>query len=428
MTAVRVLGIFALLLVLTCILSACGGGGGSAPAAGPVTVSGVVSKGIIANGTVAVYGLKADGSKTASALATAKTDANGAYAVSLGSYAGPIIVEAYGSYTDEATGTTVRIPSTSPLQAALPSSRVAGNVSLPVTPLTDIAVRMARNALTGTVADNIASANDAVSRLFGVDVVATLPVKPDAAVLQSADTTDSQRKYTALLAVVSQYVANTSATQGKPGSDDLTSALARISGGITPNDTAVPQVEASVASGLQSAAVALSKNESQVAKAIMGSGSAITDCIASVQAIGSNSGGRIVAYTLNTAVTSSYTGQIFAAYAKIEVPTGINLPGGELPPSTLAVSGVAAASSQVKVLIGNVVADTTTTPNKQVLYVEFADTSGISLGEFATIYVEMPAGTTPPPAEAFTVASSSACTADGIAIGGVSVAVALSAL
>src|SRR6516165_1975831 len=109
-------------LALLMTLAGCGGGSsGNGPApSSKVTVSGVASKGLIKNGTVKVYSATSNATKGA-LLATAATDSSGHYSAEVTNYAGPIIVEATGSYLDEATGQTRTIDSTAPLRAALPA-------------------------------------------------------------------------------------------------------------------------------------------------------------------------------------------------------------------------------------------------------------------------------------------------------------------
>jgi hypothetical protein len=137
-------------------LAGCGGGGGGGTTAPAVSysVSGVASAGLIKNGTVNVYALNADGSK-GSLLKTTTTDNTGYYSANVGGYTGPVLVEAYGSYTDEATGTTMTIPSTSPLRAA-PARRPATSVAVPY---------RCGGGRTLTAA-NIAAANTLVTDMF----------------------------------------------------------------------------------------------------------------------------------------------------------------------------------------------------------------------------------------------------------------------
>jgi hypothetical protein len=176
-------------------LAACGGGGGGTVDS---SVSGVASKGIIRNGAIKVYALNADGSKGA-LLKETVTDNNGAYRAELGSYRGAILVEASGSYTDEATGSTKTIAPGAPLRAAL--ARLDGAVTLAVTPLTELAVQRGEDALTNRIrVADIAANNALIAAAFKVDIVGTLPVDALAA---TPTATQAQKEYALLLAAIS---------------------------------------------------------------------------------------------------------------------------------------------------------------------------------------------------------------------------------
>lgn len=209
-----------LLIVSLSILAACGGGGGGGDDTQPAgtVINGVASKGIITSGTVTVFALNADGSKGVQ-LGTGSTDGSGAYSIPIGSYAGPVMVEAYGGYTDEATGLPMTVPAGAPLRAGM--ANASGAVSLSVTPLTDLAVRQA-GILTS---QNIITANALISDLFKVDISST-PAAPTAGAFQASTTTQTQKDYALVLAAVSQ--------QMKTGGADLATTLATLNSGISP--------------------------------------------------------------------------------------------------------------------------------------------------------------------------------------------------
>src|SRR6185369_12017159 len=127
-------------------LAGCGGGGGGGGAAtdnatnttADTVISGMASKGPI-DGTAKIYALNSNGSK--GNLLTNADIVSGAYTAKIGKYAGPIIIEVSGSYTDEATGSTLTIADKTPLRAAL--SNASGEVKVAVTPLTELAVQKA---------------------------------------------------------------------------------------------------------------------------------------------------------------------------------------------------------------------------------------------------------------------------------------------
>jgi len=209
----RLFSIVAALLIGLLALTSCGGGGGGGAA--DTVLSGVASKGIIRGGSIKVYALNADGSKGA-LLKETPTDANGAYSANLGQYHGAVLVEASGSYTDEATGAATAVPAATPLRVALDT--VSGAVSAAVTPLTELAVQMGEDLTTGRlrVAD-LASNNALVATAFRVDILKTMPAD---ALTASTTTTELQKEHALVLAAFAQLMLS----QGK----DLHAVIAEI--------------------------------------------------------------------------------------------------------------------------------------------------------------------------------------------------------
>jgi hypothetical protein len=188
------------LLLLTFLLASCGGSGGTAGQSSSA-ISGVASKGPISGGIVKVYALKADGTKGDQLGSSATTKSDGTYSVNLGSYSGNVLIEVTGgTYTDEATGAN-DTPNPG-LTAALTS--VSGNVSVAVTPLTDLAVKYA-----GTLTkDNVEKGNSLVSSMVGVNIINTLPVDVSAA--GAADADQNRVEYGLMLATISKMAQGSS--------------------------------------------------------------------------------------------------------------------------------------------------------------------------------------------------------------------------
>lgn len=211
-----------MIVTLALTLSGCGGGGSSSESH---TVSGVASKGLIKNGTnnVKVYALTSDGTKGA-LLATTSTGPSGEYSAGLGSYGGAVLVEVSGTYSDEATGQPVTISADRPLRAAC--DQVTGNVTVAVTPLTELAVQRAGAALTG---EKIRQANAEVSAFFHLDIIGIKPVEATEAVLSGAS--QAQRNYTLALAAISQMATGATA-------DAVFAVLATIQTDNDPSKTA----------------------------------------------------------------------------------------------------------------------------------------------------------------------------------------------
>jgi hypothetical protein len=191
----RVLAVLAMSLLT--LAGGCGGGGGSSSPS--KLIYGTASKGILYPGSVSVYGVDSAGVRAASPLATVVTDSSGKFAADIGAYSGTLLIEATGSYTDEATGNTVTIGAARPMKAAVSGVNAATTRRFAITPLTDLAVSLA-GTLTAT---NIDAANQRVSSLFKIsDITAVEPVQP-AAVAMAAATMD-QQSYTLALASLSQ--------------------------------------------------------------------------------------------------------------------------------------------------------------------------------------------------------------------------------
>jgi hypothetical protein len=192
----RIFSIVAAIWIGLLALTACGGGGGGGGGVTPETVlSGVASKGIIRGGAVKVYALNADGS-LGNLLKETVTDQYGVYHADLGKYQGAVLVEASGSYTDEATGATGTVPGDVPLRAALQS--VSGEVAAAVTPLTELAVQMGEDPVTHKMRVLELSSNNAlIAAAFKVDILGTMPADALAA---SASATEEQKEHALVLA------------------------------------------------------------------------------------------------------------------------------------------------------------------------------------------------------------------------------------
>lgn len=194
--------------LMATMLSACGGGGGSTDAGGTGStgstatgVSGIASKGPINGGTVTVYALNDNGTK-GNFLGTDTTGADGSYNIDIGTYNGNVLVEVTGgTYTDEATGTD---KANTTLRAALTGA--TGNVTMAITPLTELAVKKAGSALTKSA---IEEANSIVTVLAGgIDIVGTIPSDASKAAGTSVDDT----AYSLILAAISQMSADQNKT------------------------------------------------------------------------------------------------------------------------------------------------------------------------------------------------------------------------
>ncbi len=196
------------------LLSACGGGGGggsSGGGAGQSNLQGLAYKGPVAQGTLKVYILNQDGTRTTTPIASAITDENGRYQLQV-----PILVDTPvdivltgGSYVDEATGNVVSLRPQDQLEAYtnVPAN---GILTAQVTPLTTLAAALSRRlrSVDGqSLSVSMTNATSEISYLFAVDNILTVSPPP---ISQVAISAPAQRDYAFYLAGFSQLAKNNS--------------------------------------------------------------------------------------------------------------------------------------------------------------------------------------------------------------------------
>jgi hypothetical protein len=211
-------------LLMTLLLAAACGGGTSLDgvgSGGTGFVSGVVEKGPVGNATVTAFGIT--GGQVGAPIGTTTTDANGNFSLAVGSYAGPLMLQVSGgTYTDEATGTTMIMAPGDAMTAVMPTI-VAGttNSGVHVTPVTAMAQAMASHMTGGMNDANITDANAAMGSYFSVaDILHTQPMNPLATGSGAGASQDSQN-YGMTLAAMSQYAQ----TQGMRYSSAMVTAM-----------------------------------------------------------------------------------------------------------------------------------------------------------------------------------------------------------
>lgn len=184
------------------------------------TLSGTAMKGPVANATVTAFGV-ANGAK-GSQLATAETDAQGTFTMTLGAYAGTVLVEMHGgSYTDEATNARMSMGGTDVMTSVVPGFAAGSSTTIAVTPLTSMAQTMAQGMAGGMTDANVTAANGSVGSYFSVgDILHTTPMDPLVAGSGGAATQD-QKNYGMTLAAMSQYAK----TLGMPVSSGIVTAM-----------------------------------------------------------------------------------------------------------------------------------------------------------------------------------------------------------
>lgn len=204
------------------LLAACGGGGGSGSSA-PVSgaISGTVTKGPMRNATVVAYGI--NGGQTGAQIATVNTDVNGNFTMSVGSYAGPVLLQVSGgSYTDEATGTSMAMAPGDVMTAAMPTIAAGATTSgVQVTPVTAMAQAMANRMAGGMTDANIAAANTAMGNYFAVADILHVPPMNPLVTGSGVSAGQDARNYGMTLAAMSKYAES----QGMASSSAMVTAL-----------------------------------------------------------------------------------------------------------------------------------------------------------------------------------------------------------
>jgi hypothetical protein len=192
------------------LLFGCGGGGDGDDTTSTTqgVISGTAAKGPVSGGTVTAYaiGNGAAGGQIASAI----TDAQGNFSLSVGSYSGPVMLQlSGGTYADEATGTTMTMATGDVMTAVIPTMSAGTTVSgIQMTPLTSMAQTMAQHMTGGMTDANISAANTAVGNHFMVsDILHTPPMNP-LVTGSGATATQDMKHYGMAVAAMSQSAKN----------------------------------------------------------------------------------------------------------------------------------------------------------------------------------------------------------------------------
>lgn len=191
---------------LTLVLAACGGSGGSSgggttpttPDTTTYSISSTFIKGLVTGATCELFEVTAGGVK--STLVAEGITANGV--VNFGSaieYQGTGIIECVGgSYTDEATGDNLEAP----LMRAIVD--IDGDASFVISPLTEIATRLAEAS--GNLTNALTIYNSEVAGVFGLDLDITEVMPLDLNTIAAVNTNSG--RYGTVLALISQINEN----------------------------------------------------------------------------------------------------------------------------------------------------------------------------------------------------------------------------
>ncbi len=256
-------------LVLTLLLAAgCGGGGTSTDvvgSGGTGSISGVATKGPISNATITGYGIS--GGQMGSQIGTATTDANGSFTMSIGAYAGPVMMKvSEGTYKDEATGSSMGMASGDVMTAVMPS--VAAGVTnngIQVTPVTAMAQAMAQSMAGGMTEANIAAANAAMGNYFMVsDILHVQPMNP-LMTGSGAGANQDARNYGMTMAAMSQYAKTLSMSAS---SAMVTAMMNDASDGVVDGRKGVSQISMSMGGMMGTSMMSATAGTSSLATAM----------------------------------------------------------------------------------------------------------------------------------------------------------------
>ncbi|MBJ6727967.1 hypothetical protein [Geomesophilobacter sediminis] len=403
------------LLLMTLALGGCSFGGfddkstisagGDGSSSTDTKLTGVASKGLFTSGTVEVYSVDGQGNKTL--LRRSTIGAFGNYsvripttkAVSGSSYTGVVMVQAYGSYLDEATGQTLSIGSDAPLRAAL--ANPSGTPTVAVTPLTELAVRQALQASGGTLtATAVNSANSQISELFRVDIIATDPVRADRsdAGFGNQGTTQEQKDYSLALAAIS-WLAK--------GSGSVAATLQDLNGSIASGSMAT---EAAVSLGT-------------ALKEFLASEVNLTGVTDSTLTNLGTLGGSTKKLKISLAGKLDPATAVGGVSFMLHLPVGVTLKGDfknpdvvELLDGVLAASG---ANTSTQVQARYFPADS---GNSATVYIVAGTTGSLPLAEILTLLCDIPPGAAPLPGD-FWVSEFVAKDGNGAPLSGVGIAV-----
>lgn len=208
------------ILVSFCLtLASCGDSGSSTdpgtttppPAKQSYNIEGVSSKGPIAEATINIYRIEANGSRGELVAGPYTTDSDGNWNTDDELPAGgPFeVVSTGGYYLDEATDTEVVLAEDDEISGIIVSSDTDINVA--ITPLTHAALITAKHSIANygmSASDAIRHAIGDMQSSLGFDVTTTLPPATD----DLSSTTISQKLYTAILGGISELSASTDIT------------------------------------------------------------------------------------------------------------------------------------------------------------------------------------------------------------------------
>lgn len=221
-------------LSIALLAAGCGGGGGGGNSSGGSTaastsVSGTAAKGIIKGGLVQVFAIDAQGVKGTTPVATGTTASDGTFTVSVPKSVLSFVVEVSATtgtvMADEATGRDLPMPTDLKLRNVVALSEATDSYTGAVSPLTEMAVKVAESAGSLTPA-NIQQAKAEMVGRFGFDPEAVKPVNMNSA--EAANATDEQKKQALILAGISRMARDGDTSLGC-AAQDLACVVTKVS-------------------------------------------------------------------------------------------------------------------------------------------------------------------------------------------------------
>ncbi|NDY92994.1 hypothetical protein [Ideonella livida] len=195
------------------LLSGCGSGGSKEdggeeppPASDKLTLTGVVTKGLMANAEVNVYAANPDGSLSTTPVLASPilSDSNGLYRLNFTPTAGQVYVVQVKAITgtthlDEVTGERQSLPVGFTMRAPfIPSGSGTVTLTRNVTAFTEMAVSAAQTGSGGLTSTNVQQGLSTVSQLLGFD-----PAQVDVQTTTTADT-ESEKAQAVMLTALSR--------------------------------------------------------------------------------------------------------------------------------------------------------------------------------------------------------------------------------
>jgi hypothetical protein len=168
-------------------------------------VAGTAFNGTTTQATVRAFAIN-NGTMGAQIASTA-TDAQGNFTLPIGTYAGPVMLQAVGmTYTDMATGAMMTMGASDTMTMVMPTVASGATTSgVWVTPLTAMAQARAQAMPGGMIDANVMAANAAVGNYFMVsDILHTQPMNPSVPG-SAAMATQDMRNGGAVIGAMSQY-------------------------------------------------------------------------------------------------------------------------------------------------------------------------------------------------------------------------------